>query len=75
MKLLILVVKSVRAFVYLLYYKNRPRNIVFKGGLFQNRYNHKGQVKFSSYTTLYISVFVDYPKAFFLIITVFSENI
>jgi len=36
--------------------KNRPRNIVFKVGLFQNRYNHKGQVKFSSYAQ-YMSVF------------------
>ncbi|MFH1822067.1 MAG: hypothetical protein ABH830_00005, partial [Patescibacteria group bacterium] len=36
--------------------KNGPRNIVFKGGLFLNRYNHKGQVKIPPYTQ-YMSVF------------------
>ena len=45
--------------------KNRPRNFVFKGGLFQNRYNHKGQVKFSSYTQ-YMSVFYNPLKLLFI---------
>lgn len=40
---------------------NRPRNFVFKGGLFQNRYNHKGQVKHSSYTK---EVYVRFGKSF-----------
>ena len=45
--------------------KNRPRNFVFKGGLFLNRYNHKGQVKYSPYTQ-YMSVFVNPSKPLFI---------
>ena len=43
--------------------KNRPRIFAFKGGLFQNRYNHKGQVNISPYTQ-YMNVFVNTFKAF-----------
>jgi len=54
--------------------KKRPRNFDFKGGLFQNKYNRKGQVKFSSYTQ-YMSVFENSLKAFILRVIAFSMNL
>ena len=50
--------------------KNRPLNFAFKGGLFQNRYNHKGQVIFSSYAQ-YTSVFKNPEKPLFIRVTAF----
>ena len=50
--------------------KNRPRNIVFKGGLFCFRYNRKGQGKISPYTQ-YMSVFVKPAKSLFVRVIVF----
>ena len=50
--------------------ENRPPNIGFKGGLFLNRYNRKGQVKFSSYIQ-YGSVFVNSAKPLFVRVTEF----
>ena len=53
---------------------NRPSNFVFKGGLFQNRYNHKGQVKYSSYRQ-YINVFYNPSKPSFVSVTAFLVNL
>jgi len=53
--------------------ENRARNFAFKGGLFCFRYNHKGQVKFSSYTQ-YMSVFLNPVKPLFVRVTVFLVN-
>ena len=50
--------------------KNKPSNFDFKGGLLQNRYNHKGQVKFSSYTPN-MSVFYNPSKSLFVMVTAF----
>ena len=60
---------------FLLYHKkNRPRNIVFKGGLFLNMYNHKGQGKISSYTQC-LSVFVNPSKPLFIRVTAYWINL
>jgi hypothetical protein len=55
------------------YKRNEPRNFAFKGGLFQNRYNHKGQVKISPYTQ-YTSVFLNPEKPLYVRVTAFLVN-
>ena len=54
-------------------HKNRPRNFVFKGGLFKNRYNRKGQVKYSSYRQ-YMNVFYNPSKPLFVRVTSIIKN-
>jgi len=54
----------------LLYYKKRPHIFDFKGGIFQNRYNHKGQGEISSYTQ-YMSVFENPSRPLFIRVTAF----
>ena len=54
--------------------KNRPLNFAFKGGLFQNRYNHEGQAKYSSYAQ-YTNVFYNSTKSLFIRFTAFYVNI
>jgi hypothetical protein len=54
--------------------KNRPSYFAFKGGLFLNRYNHKGQVKIPLYTQ-YMSVFENLTRALFVRVTVCWVNL
>ena len=53
--------------------KNRPRIFVFKGGPFLNRYNHKGQGKYSLYTQ-YTGVFENLAKPLFVRVIAFCVN-
>ena len=62
-----------QGFFYLIL-KNKPSNFAYRGGLFQNRYDHKGQVKFSLYTQ-YVSVFENIIKPLFVRVTAFWVNI
>ena len=54
--------------------ENKARNIIFKEGLFQNRYNHKGQVNISSYTQ-YMSIFENPSKPLYIRVTAFWVNL